>query len=808
MSRYLFIHGHFYQPPRENPWLEEIELQDSARPFKNWNERITAECYAPNAASRIHDDQGRILDVVNNYSRISFNFGPTLLSWLQRFEPEVYLAILKADKSAQHFYEGHGSALAQAYNHMIMPLANERDKRTQVLWGIRDFESRFKRKPEGMWLPETAVDVASLEVLAEQGIRFTILAPYQAKRIRKTGEEEWQNIENGVFDIQRPYQCSLPSGKKIILFFYDGPVSHDIAFGGLLSSGLDFAKRLIALYPQDEQDRFVCCAADGETFGHHHRFGDMALAFCLHDIEKNKLAALSVPGLICEKLPPAYEVEIVENSSWSCAHGVERWRADCGCHVGTQSGWNQKWRGPLRQALDWLRDRLIVLFEDHMLSYCRDPWAARDAYIDLVLDRSDKNIHDFMERHCSSGLAQEDKIQILKLLDMQRQAMLMYTSCGWFFDDISGIESRQILLYAARAIQLAFETTGEQLEDGFLKILQKAPSNQKEWRNGAHLYREQIKSSAKDLLSVGAHFAIASLFEKYPEQVRIYAYEVETQDYQLYEKENRKMVIGRAWIKSCITLEEKEIDFAVVLFDDYNLQGCVRPFADEHHFSRTRDQLKKLFIKNDMAQVLQEMKRHFGDRVYSLWDLFKNEQARVLQQLFDHTLESVDTHFREIYKHFYPLMQIKPEFHIPVPRVFAMTVQYVLNQDLINVLQAPKLHFDLLQRIVTEIKRWPFMRDNKTVSYEANRKIDAMMQDFAQHPEQKALLDQLCRVFKVLSPLNLELDLWKSQNLYFLINRSIPLASKKNKAELSPADRAWLKQFRELGRFLKLPKTV
>jgi len=806
MSRYLFVHGHFYQPPRENPWLEEIELQDSARPYRNWNERITSECYAPNAASRIHDDKGQILDVVNNYSRISFNFGPTLLSWLERFEPEVYLAILKADKSAQQYFSGHGSAIAQAYNHMIMPLANERDKRTQVLWGIRDFVARFKRQPEGMWLPETAVDIDSLEALAAQGIRFTILAPYQAKRIRKIGRADWEEIEHGAFDIQRPYRCALPSGKSMILFFYDGPVSHDIAFGGLLNSGSEFARRLIELFHEEKPDHFACCATDGETFGHHHRFGDMALAYCLHYIEKNRLASLCVPGQLCELLPLEYEVEIVENSSWSCAHGIERWRADCGCRVGTQSGWNQKWRAPLRQALDWLRDQLIVIFEKQMQPCCQDPWSVRDEYIEVVLDRSEENIQAFLVRHCSNHLSVQDKIKILKLLEMQRQSMLMFTSCGWFFDEISGIESRQILLYAARAIQLAFETAGIELEEGLLKILAKAPSNQKQWRNGAHLYREQIKSSAKDLLSIGAHFAISSLFEKYPPSARIYAYEVETHDDQLYEKENRKMAFGKAHIKSTITLETQKIDFAVVLFDDYNLHGCVRPFIDEKSFAHMHAHLKKQFFKTDISQVVDQMSQHFSGRGYSLRDLLKNEQAHVLQQIFDNTLESVDTHFREIYRHFYPLMQINPEFHIPVPKVLALTVEFVLNQDLIDILQATKLNLQKLQRIVTEIKRWPFMRDNKTVEYEAKRKIESMMQEFARYPEQKTRLHQLCQILRILKPLKLELDLWKSQNLYFLISRTTPAKTQTSTGALSTDDRAWHKEFQELGRHLKLPK--
>ena len=242
MSRFVCIHGHFYQPPRENAWLEEIEVQDSAAPYHDWNERVSAECYAPNAASRILDTRDRIVDIVNNYASISFDAGPTLLSWLESSSPDIYRAILDADKEARARFRGHGTAMAQAYNHIIMPLATSRDKRTQVIWGIRDFESRFCRKPEGMWLPETAVDLESLDIMAGEGILFTVLAPHQALQVRSLGGGEWRDASRGRIDPKKPYLCRLPSGRTIALFFYDGPISHDIAFGDLLRNGEDLAK--------------------------------------------------------------------------------------------------------------------------------------------------------------------------------------------------------------------------------------------------------------------------------------------------------------------------------------------------------------------------------------------------------------------------------------------------------------------------------------------------------------------------------------------------------------------------------------
>jgi len=349
MERYICIHGHFYQPPRENPWLEAIELQDSAYPYHDWNERITAECYAPNAVARIVDGDNRIVKLINNYARISFNFGPTLLSWLEAKAPEVYAAILDADRDSQLRFSGHGSALAQVYNHVIMPLANSRDRKTQIRWGIGDFTKRFQRAPEGMWLAETAVDVETLELLAEQDLRFAILAPHQAARLRAIGERQWQPINGIAIDPSRAYRQVLPSGKTIALFFYDGPIARAVAFEGVLSRGEHFVDKLMAGFSNARDwPQLVHLATDGESYGHHHKFGDMALAYALDQIETKQLARLTNYGEFLAQHPPTHEVEIAEKTSWSCAHGIDRWWSDCGCNSGAHPDWNQKWRTPLR----------------------------------------------------------------------------------------------------------------------------------------------------------------------------------------------------------------------------------------------------------------------------------------------------------------------------------------------------------------------------------------------------------------------------------------------------------------------------
>ncbi|HCU26098.1 MAG TPA: glycoside hydrolase, partial [Deltaproteobacteria bacterium] len=435
MPRFLCIHGHFYQPPRENPWTGEVEEEKSARPYHDWNARITAECYEPNLGARILDSAGHVVERLDNYSRMSFNFGPTLLAWMEKKAPQVYRGILDSDRESQKKFSGHGSALAQAYNHVILPLATRRDKETQVIWGRKDFEHRFGRAPEGMWLPETAVDLETLEILAEQGLRFTILAPRQARRVRKFEEEIWREVGVSGIETLRPYRVFLHSGKMLDLFFYDGLVSQAVAFERLLSDGTIFLNRLAGRFSGNStRAELVHIATDGETYGHHHKFGEMALAYVLNHAEERGLT-LSNYGEYLEKFPPTAEVEIVENSSWSCAHGVARWKSDCGCNVGGVPEWNQAWRAPLREALEELRDGWAVFFEQAGADYFDDPWAARNDFIALILDPSPEQREVFLSHHRRRELSPEAQNRALLLLDLQHQSQLMFTSCGWFFDE-------------------------------------------------------------------------------------------------------------------------------------------------------------------------------------------------------------------------------------------------------------------------------------------------------------------------------------------------------------------------------------
>ena len=485
MNKFICIHGHFYQPPRENPWLEAITYQESAYPFHDWNERINAECYAPNTRARILDEKGVVIERVNNYSKISFDFGPTLLSWMEFKAPDTYQAVLEADKISRETFSGHGSAMAQCYSHMIMPLADSKDKYTQVYWGIRDFEFRFKRLPEGMWLPETAVDLETLQIMADLGIRFTVLAPHQAGRL----------LDHGELDINQPYSVRLGAGRSINVFFYNGALSQSLAFENILQDGKCFAEKLMQTDNTDGP-QLLSVATDGETYGHHHKFGDMALAFALKYIDDQVDARLTNFAEYLEKFPPQEEIEIIEKTSWSCAHGVGRWSSNCGCETGGHPEWNQGWRGPLRKALDWFQCRADSIFVEVGKGLFKDPWEARNRYIDIRINRYDRDT--FLAEQCQNSLDESKKVVVLKLLELQSNAMLMYTSCGWFFNDISGIETEQILLYAGKAIQLAEEISCEVLEPHFLELLELAESNVLEKGNGSQIYKNVIEKARMD----------------------------------------------------------------------------------------------------------------------------------------------------------------------------------------------------------------------------------------------------------------------------------------------------------------------
>jgi alpha-amylase/alpha-mannosidase (GH57 family) len=802
MERCICIHGHFYQPPRENPWLEAVELQDSAAPYHDWNERITAECYAPNSVSRILDGEGRIVKLVNNYAKMSFDFGPTLLSWLEAKAPDVHAAILAADRESQKKFSGHGAAIAQAYNHIIMPLANSRDRVTQIVWGLRDFERRFKRAPEGMWLPETAVDIETLELLAGFGLSFTILAPHQAARVRRIGASEWQDLKDYPLDTTRAYQHRLPSGKSIALFFYDGPIARAVAFEGLLSQGDRFIDRLLAGFAKERAGgQLVHVATDGESYGHHHRFGDMALAYVLDQIGSQADARLTNYGEYLELHPPTHEVEIVEKSSWSCAHGIDRWWSNCGCNSGAHADWNQEWRAPLRNALDWLRDTVAPQWHHRASQLLKDPWAARDAYIDVMHDRSAENIQAFFMRQAARPLSAAETETALKLLEMQRHALLMYTSCGWFFDDLAGIEAVQILQFAGRAVQLAESLFGDALESQFTRRLAPAKSNVPEQGDGSRIYDHAVRPAKVDWEKVAAHYAVSGLFEEFANVSTIYCYEVRSERRQVFPSGQAKLALGRIELRSQITLESQRLNYGVLHLGDHNINGGVAEFRGDEDYQSIVDSAVERFKRADLTGVVRVMERRFGESNYSIQSLFRDEQRKVLRTILTADLKEAETLYREIYQRRVPLMRFLTSLNIPLPRGFSAAAEFVLNNDLRRALARPDID---LQQVTTQFETAKIegvSLDHAGLEFAFRRTLERAAGKVVTD-RTLAALEQLCDATALLPQLPFTVNLWRVQNIFYeLLQEEYPDQLERRTLGNETA-RQWTVRFEDLGRAL------
>jgi alpha-amylase/alpha-mannosidase (GH57 family) len=800
MSKFVCIHGHFYQPPRENPWLEAVELQDSAFPYHDWNERVTAECYAPNAHARLLDGDGRIERMANNYSKISFNFGPTLLSWMSDKAPDLFGAIVAADKKSREQFSGHGSALAQCYNHIILPLANRRDKFTQTVWGIRDFESRFGRKPEGMWLPETAADDESLDVLAELGIKFTILSPHQAHRVRPLNdgdENHWQDASDAKIDPSMPYLVRLKSGRSIAIFFYDGPIAKAVAFERLLTNGGHFADRLMEAFDDNRnRDQLAHVATDGESYGHHFRYGDMALAYAINLIEKNEQVKLTIYAEFLERFPPTHEVEVHQPSAWSCPHGVDRWKRECGCNSGGHAGWNQNWREPLRNALDWLRDRLAPIYEDKAREFLKDPWLARDGYIAVILNRSPENISKFFSEHAARELNEADQVAALRLLEMQRHALLMFTSCGWFFDEISGIETVQVIQYAARALQLASEFGGEDIENGFLEILEKAHSNIPENQNGRVVYEKFAKPAVMTREGVGAHYAISSLFESYPEEAKIYSFTIRQEDRQLFKAGNARLAIGRIAVTFAITRAQDRLVYVVVHMGDHNLNCGVRRDGDSQAYQTMAGELRAEFERADFPALIRLIDKHFGPAHYSLKNLFRDEQQQVLNQILAVTRDEIQNTYRLITDRYGPLTRFLADIHVPPLQSLTPAMEFVLNNEIRRQFDDGHADRERVKTLLAEARMANIAVETDSLAYAVKKYFDQLSDQFLKAPEDLDLLQRLTDSAALLPLLPFEANLWKTQNNYYVMLTTILPEVQKRDGEKSGA---WIGKFLSLG---------
>ena len=795
----ICIHGHFYQPPRENAWLEEVELQDSAYPYHDWNERVTAECYAPNSASRIFDNEGRIREITNNYAKISFDFGPTLLSWMARKSPEIYQAIIDTDRVSRKFFNSHGSAIAQAYNHIILPLALRRDKVTQVRWGITDFESRFGRTPEGMWLPETAVDLETLDVLAECGIRFTILAQHQAGRFRSTNSKKWEDATDGKIDPTRAYLQKLPSGRDIVIFFYHSSLTRGIAFGDSLKKGENLAESLIkAAADGSAQPRIIHVATDGETYGHHHPHGDIALAYALDRLSSPETGKLTNYGSYLEKHPPQHEVEIIENTSWSCIHGVERWRSNCGCNSGGHPEWNQGWRKPLRESLDWLRDALAPAYEKKASAFLKDPWQARDAYVRVLLNRSEESVKAFFKDHTTRPLNADEKVTVLKLLELQRHALRMYTSCGWFFDELSGIETVQVIQYACRALQLAEDVTSERLEEEFMRRLETARSNIPEKSDGRKIYEQYIIPAKVDLLKVCAHYAVSSIFETYEDQTPIFCYTIDIKDRRNFEAGSTKLLLGRAVVSSTITQASGLINFGVLYFGDHTLNCGVANYSGEEAYQKMLGEVSDAYQRADFPETLRMMDSHFGKSAYSLQSLFRDEQRKIAGQLVNASLEGARADYRQIYRQHVPMMRFLKNLYIPIPAPLLGAAEFTLNDELLSLLQKEEFEVELVKNSLEEASAFGIRLDTQTLEHAFRRNLEKMSNALFLHPEELPTLKKIEVALSIVNKLPFQVNLWRVQNEFYLLMKEF-FPGVRHKAERGDENAVkWVESFRSL----------
>lgn len=771
---FLAIHGHFYQPPRENPWLESVELQDSASPYHDWNERINKECYNPNTVSKIVDNRNKILDVVNNYSFLSFNYGPTLLSWMEEHAPLAYERIIKADIESVEEHDGHGNAIAQVYNHMIIPLANEKDKQTQVIWGIKDFETRFGRKPEGMWLAETAVDDDSLRVLVENDIKYTILSPYQALKVKKISDKEWTDVSWGNIDPARAYRYYIKSapGKYIDLFFYDGAISKSVAFDEILKDGNKFIRRLKeGVSDTRDYAQLINIATDGESYGHHTKFGDMALSYVLRVRAKEEGFTIVNYAQYLEKYPPVMEVDIKQQSSWSCFHGVGRWKEDCGCSTGGHPGWNQKWRKPLREALDYLREELINIFEKEGKNYFANPWDVRNNYINVILDRSELTIKHFQKENFNQNLSEEQKVKAMELLEMQRQAMLMYTSCGWFFSEISGIETTQIMKYAARAMQLAKNFSKKDLEKHFLELLSEAKSNFPEFGTGRDIFEKFVKPSIVTIKQMASLWAVSSLYRDFDEEEDIYCYKVKQHSYKKVQKGSAKFIMGHIEIQSKITLQKSNVMFALVQYSGGDFHCTIKEFSDEEEFINAQKELFRVFMLHPLTEIIRALDEYFGKEYFTLKDIFIEERRKILQTMLQGKMQKFAQTYQEMYTEGKSSIYHMQTLGLSIPDEFKISAGYTLSKqfnDLIvnakgfldaNIIQqAIDINYEV-KKIGIEIDKMP---TNKIFSQKITQNISRLAQSLEIQQAEATL-----ELFDNIEKLELNVDITEAQNIYF-----------------------------------------
>ena len=775
MTKHVCLHGHFYQPPRQNPWLEVVEVQDSAAPFHDWNQRVCAECYEPNASARILNPDGTIGGIVNNYEHISFNFGPTLLDWLEEFQPKVLAALVEADQNSLARL-GAGNALAQVYNHVIMPLAGLKDKITQIRWGQRDFERRFGRAPQGMWLAETAVDTETLECLAGEGLEFTILAPRQAAQVRSMAGGGWRDVSGGGLDPKMPYLVSLPGGKEISVFFYDGPLSRAVAFDGLLDNGETFKQRIQGAIDENRKGaQLISLATDGESYGHHHRFGEMALAYALKALGDEPEVELTNFAAFLKAYPPTWEARIVEQSSWSCAHGVERWRSDCGCAIDPGGPGNQAWRAPMRQGLDDLKAKMDDLFQAEGGQLCADPWALRDDFVEVLLagDHAEK-LKEVVSRHAGRELSPEEMVTAAKLLEMQRWAMFMFTSCGWFFDDIAGLEAVQNLRFAARALQLASELGAGDWEETLLQVLDQAKSNQALEGTGRDIWQRHVAPVRVGRRRTVAHAAISGVLHREEPPEEFYCFRIKNLRRHFRRELDFSLVWGQAEASHYFIGEKISVDYAALHTGGHEFTAFVCPLGRGEGLDGMDQEVAQPMSLQEKTSLLGILERRLPGRRYSLGDIFLEGRRRLAQAMLSQTLDSMDNTATEMFNANKDVMLTLRGMNVPLPRPFDYLAETVITGQLISEIKGLR-GVDAVHRmesLAALAKALGVAPASPALKAEWQRKLAHLVEQIRDKPKDTDIPELAAMLLELAASLKLGLEPRAAQNIFYELSRS------------------------------------
>lgn len=771
----LIVHGHFYQPPRENPWTGAVERQAGARPFDNWNERVHAESYRPNAFARVLDSYGRVERVVNNYSLINFNFGATLCNWLERRHPETYARVLEADRASINARGGHGNAIAQGYHHAILPLCNERDLRTEICWGLADFRRRFRREPESLWLPETACDDRTLGALIDEGLTYVILSPFQAERVRPVGAQVWESVVDGSIDTSRPYRYFHRDGshRSLAIFFYDGSAAKSVAFDGVLASSRLLVERIERA--TSSRGRLVNFATDGETYGHHFKFGDRCLAYALETEAPQRGFRVTNYGEFLESNPPEWEVEIRhdaagEGTAWSCAHGLGRWTRDCSCHAGAPEGWNQRWRDPLRRALNFLRDEAATIFEQRGGELFRDPWLARDDYVELLLVARDRE--EFFREHASRTPDAASRTRALTLLEMQRASLMMFTSCGWFFNDIAGIEPVQNLRYAARVLDLLKEIGAESPRVRFLELLAEAESNVPSHGSGADIFRAEVESARVATARVAASLAISGLVAEQESAGRSAGYEFSRADSRKVQHGRIALSTERISLESEATGRRFEYAAAAVHFGDVDFYCALGECEDDvEEFAARSQKIHDEFRTASLPSLLRLARERFGDAEFGLEHLLPEDRQRAYEIVFGRMIERFSEQYEFLYEENRRNIEMLHDAGFELPTELRAAAEFTVGRRFEAELRrlegdASPAALRAAAKLAEEIARLGYRVDRARVRRQVGTLITRAVRDAVGAPS----AEHFARAFELIrlaNALGLDADIERAQELVY-----------------------------------------